>query len=66
MISWISKKNQDRKRQEEDEQKLRTSLAEKVSQYEKHLGIDTNDHTEIFIDGKKLRVPKEQITIRDV
>jgi len=66
MIDWISKKHRDKKHREAQEQQLRKSLAEKVSQYEELSGNPIDDYTELFIDGKKLRVAKEQITITDV
>ena len=69
MIGWISKKNKENQRREAQERQLKESLAEKVSQYERSREklIDNppvEDSTEIFIDGKKLRVAKEQITIK--
>ena len=69
MIDWISKKHREKKRREAHEWQLKKSLAEKVSQYEQSRSnsIDNSlvdDFTEVFIDGKKLRVAKEQITIK--
>lgn len=66
MIDWISKKHRDKKQREAQEQRLRKSLAEKISQYEEPSGNPIDDYTELFVDGKKLRVAKEQITITDV
>jgi hypothetical protein len=66
MIDWISKKRRDKKHREAQEQRLRKSLAEKVSQYEESASNPKDDFTELFIDGEKLRVAKEQITITDV
>ena len=69
MIGWLSKKRREDKRREAHERQLRKSLAEKVSQYEQSCinSIDKfleDDFTEVFIDGKNLRVAKEQITIK--
>ena len=69
MIDWISKKHREEKRREARERQLKKSLAEKISQYERSCSnsIDNSpedDFTEVFIDGKRLRVTKEQITIK--
>lgn len=71
MIDWISKKQREKKRRDEHEQALRQSLAEKVSRYENAqsetgAGGKPQDFTELFIDGKKMRVAKEEITVTDV
>lgn len=68
MIGWISKKHNENKRREAHERQLKKSLAEKIAQYERSRNnlIDNSqveDFTEILIDGKKLLVAKEQITI---
>lgn len=69
MIDWLSKKHRDEKRREVHERQLKKSLAEKISQYERSRSnsIDNSpedDFTEVFIDGKMLRVAKEQITVK--
>lgn len=72
MIDWISKKQRDKKRKEAHEQALRESLAEKVSRYEQSRTDEPKDDdggqdfTELFVNGKKLRVPKQEITVTDV
>ena len=66
MIEWISKKHRDKKHREVHELKLRKSIADKVSQYEEPSDDPIDDFTELFINGEKLRVAKEQITITDV
>ena len=66
MIDWLSKSNRDQKKKDAQEKDLKQRLAEKISQYEDHAANQTDDHTEIFIGGKKLRVAKEQIDIGDV
>ena len=68
MIDWISKKRREEKRREAHEQQLKKSLAEKISQYEQSNrnlieNSPEDDFTELFIDGKRRRVAKEQITI---
>ena len=69
MIDWISKKHRERKRREAHERQLKKSLAEKISQYEqsRNKSIDSSpkdEFTEVFINGKRLRVAKEQITVK--
>jgi len=69
MIDWISKKHREKKRNEAHERQLKKSLSEKISQYEqsRSISIDNSpedEFTEVFIDGKNLRVAKEQITIK--
>lgn len=71
MIDWISKKQRDKKRKEAHEQALRKSIAEKISRYEdartdSAAGADGQDFTELYVDGKKVRVAKQQITVTDV
>jgi hypothetical protein len=66
MIDWISKKHRDKKHREAQEQQLRKSLAKKVLKYEEPSSNPIDDFTELFIDGEKLRVAKEQITITDI
>jgi hypothetical protein len=68
MFDWISKKRRDKKRKEAHEKILKKSLAEKVLKYDSHIynnhiGESENDFTNITIDGEKLRVAKEQITL---
>ena len=66
MMDWIWNKYRDKKHREAREQQLRKSLAEKVLKYEESPSNPIDDFTELFIDGKKLRVAKEQITVTDV
>ncbi len=66
MIGWILKKHRDKKHREVQEQQLRKSLAEKVLKYEETSSNPVDDFTELFINGQKLRVAKQQITITDV
>jgi len=65
MFDWISKERRDKKRSETHEKELKKSLAEKVSKYEYLEKEPKNDFTELVINGKKLRVAKEQITLTD-
>ena len=71
MIDWLSKKQREKKHKEALELELRNSLALKVSQYE-NSSVETadisdgQDFTELLVNGKKLRVAKEEITISDV
>lgn len=66
MIEWISKKQRETKRRRADELKLRRSIAEKLSRYEEPADDPIDDYTELLINGEKVRVAKEQITITDV
>jgi len=63
MLDWLSKKKKDERTREIREQALKKSLSEKVAQYQKVQAEPAEDHTEIFVNGKKLRVAKEQITL---
>ena len=70
MIDWLSKKRREEKRKQDDEQKLRASLSEKLARYEESQqtspdNAGDDDHTELMVDGKKLRVPKTQIDLAD-
>ena len=63
MLDWLSKKKREEKIKESREQELKKSLSEKVAQYQKIQQEPADDHTEVFVNGKKLRVAKEQITL---
>lgn len=65
MLDWISRKKSDEKLKEIREQELKKSLSEKVAQYQQAEAEPADDHTEIFVNGKKLRVAKEQITLSE-
>ena len=69
MIDWLSKKRREEKRKQAEEQKLRDSLSEKLAAYEKtqDLNLDDgdNDHTELVVNGKKIRVSKTQIDLTE-
>ena len=64
MLDWISKKKE-QKLKEEREEALKRSLSEKVANYQKQQDEPADDHTELFINGKKIRVAKEQIDLSD-
>ena len=66
MLDWISKIRRDRKRRDAHEQELKRTLANKVSKYEYSAETTDNEFTEITIDGKKLRITKEHITLNDL
>lgn len=71
MIDWLSKKQREKKQKEAHELELRNSLAQKVSQFEQSYsratgGFDGEDFTDLLIDGVRVRVAKEEITIYDV
>ena len=69
MIDWLSKKSREEKRKDSEEQKLKASLSEKVAEYERtqdlNLEFTDEDHTELMVNGKKLRVPKTQIDLAE-
>ena len=70
MIDWLSKKRREEKRKQAEEQKLRASLSEKLARYEAaqqtaEAEAGDDDHTELMVDGKKIRVPKTQIDLAD-
>ena len=70
MIDWLSKKHREQKRKDADEQKLRASISEKLARYEESqqtspADASDDDHTELMVDGKKIRVPKTQIDLAD-
>ena len=66
MIDWFSKNHRDQKKRDAHEKDLKQSLAKKISEYEEIANNQEDDHTEVFIGGKKIRVAKEQINIQDV
>ena len=63
MIKWLSKKRSDDKPKEIQEQELKKSLSKKLSEYESQNNEAKDDFTELVVNGKKLRVAKEQITL---
>jgi hypothetical protein len=70
VINWLSKKRSEKKRKEADEQKLRASLSEKLARYEESrqtspADANDDDHTELMVNGKKIRVSKTQIDLAD-
>ncbi len=70
MIDWLSKKRREEKQKQAQEEDLKASIAEKISQYEasKETNIsdeDDDDHTELMVNGKKVRVAKQQIDLTD-
>ena len=70
MIDWLSTTRREEKRKQADELKLRASLAEKLARYEATLQTNTDvtdedDHTELMVNGKILRVSKTQIDLNE-
>lgn len=67
MIDWLSSKKREEKRKKAEEEDLRASLSRKLAAYEKtqDLNLDNsdNDHTELMLNGKKVRVSKTQIDL---
>ena len=70
MIDWLSKKSREEKRKQAEEEKLKASLSEKLAEYERSQELSPddpgdNDHTELVINGKKVRVSKTQIDLSE-
>ena len=70
MIDWLSKKRREEKLKQADEKKLRASLSEKLARYEESqqtspADANDDDHTELMVNGKKVRVSKTQIDLAD-
>ena len=69
VIDWLSKKSREEKRKHTEEQELRASLSEKLAAYERTQElnlVDTDDdHTEMMLNGKKVRVSKTQIDLAE-
>ena len=71
MIEWISKKRKAQKRKQASEAELRASLSDKIARYQAAQqtpapDADEDDHTELMVNGKKLRVAKKEITLTDI
>jgi len=60
---WPSKQKKEQKRKAVQEKALKKSLSEKIAKYQKQQKEPVDDHTEIDINGKKIRVPKQQIDL---
>ena len=69
VIDWLSKKSREEKRKNAEEQELRASLSEKLAAYQRTQElnlVDTDDdHTEMMLNGKKVRVSKTQIDLAE-
>lgn len=70
VIDWLSKKSREAKRKQDEEQKLRDSLSQKLADYERSQELSPdepgdNDHTEMVLNGKKVRVSKTQIDLSE-
>ncbi len=63
MLEWISKKHRDQKHKAEQEAALKNSLAEKVQRFQSPHNSENTGYTELTINGKRLRVLREHITI---
>jgi hypothetical protein len=63
MFDWFSRQCREQNRKDAHEKELKKTLASKVAHYEKYVDSAHDDFTEVAINGKKVRVAKEQITI---
>jgi preprotein translocase subunit YajC len=66
MFDWFSSQRREQKRKDAHEKELKKSLASKVAHYEKYVDSADDEFTEVAIDGKKVRVAKQQITINGI
>lgn len=66
MLEWVSKKHREQKRHIEKEAALKQSLAEKVRRFQSPDKKVDSEHTEITINGKRIRVVREHITLQAV
>ena len=71
MLEWISGKRKAQRRKQTRDEELRASLSDKIARYEAERQTtstepEADDHTELMVNGKKLRVPKKEITLTDV
>ena len=70
VIEWISGKRKAQRRKQASEDELRASLSDKIARYEADqqaasTDSDEDDHTELVVNGRKLRVAKKEITLTD-
>ena len=68
VLDFLGKKNRETKRKESKEQELRASLAEKLAAYERSQEVnldDDEDHTNMMLNGKMVRVSKTQINLSE-
>ncbi len=63
MLKWVSKKYRDQKRKAEQEAVLKNSLAEKVQRFQSSQNSDNIGYTNLTVNGKRLRLIREHITI---
>ncbi|MDH3629953.1 MAG: hypothetical protein OER98_02435 [Gammaproteobacteria bacterium] len=66
MFDLFSRQRREQKRNDAHEKELKKSLASKVAHYKKHVEPADDDFTEVAVNGKKVRVAKEQITINGI
>ena len=64
MLDWVSKKQRDQKRKVEQEAALKKSLAEKVQRVQASPKGENIGYTELTINGKRVRLLREHITIQ--
>ena len=71
VLEWISGKRKAQNRKQARDDELRASLSDKIARYEAEREMtspdtEADDHTELMVNGKKLRVAKKEITLTDV
>ena len=66
MLEWFSRKQREEKRRQAEETAIKQSLAEKVKRFQTPAIKKVAAYTELTLNGKRLRVAKEQITIQAI
>ena len=66
MLGRFSKKHREEKRRSEQELALKQSLAEKVRRFQAPSLKERSAYTELTLNGKRVRVAKEHITIQAI
>ena len=66
MLGRFSKKHREQKRRSEQELALKQSLVEKVRRFQAPSLNERSAYTELTLNGKRVRVAKEQITIQAI
>jgi len=64
MLKWVSKKYRNQKCKAEQEAALKNSLAEKVQRFKSSENSENIGYTKLTVNGKRLRVFREHITIQ--
>ena len=63
MFEWVSKKYREQQQQAKQEAELKQSLADKVKRFQVAPTQAREAFTEVTVNGKRIRVAREHITI---